>query len=94
MVTWLYRFALWAPLQWMAIQGFKLYGDDHLGDEIARNWLNTVNLFYQEHHKLIEKYHIADGTPREGGGGEYPLQDGFGWTNGVVRRLIGLYGEP
>ncbi|WP_142838105.1 trehalase family glycosidase, partial [Klebsiella pneumoniae] len=27
-------------------------------------------------------------------GGEYPLQDGFGWTNGVVRRLIGLYGEP
>ena len=31
----------------------------------------------------------ADGVPREGGGGEYPLQDGFGWTNGVVRRLIG-----
>ena len=37
---------------------------------------------------------IASSTPREGGGGEYPLQDGFGWTNGVVRRLIGLYGEP
>jgi neutral trehalase len=53
----------------MAIQGFKLYGDDHLGDEIARNWLKTVNLFYQEHHKLIEKYHIADAAPREGGGG-------------------------
>jgi len=84
----------WAPLQWMAIQGFKLYGNDALGDEIARNWLRTVNHFYQRHHKLIEKYHIAGGTPREGGGGEYPLQDGFGWTNGVVRRLIGLYGEP
>ncbi|EHC31331.1 cytoplasmic trehalase [Salmonella enterica subsp. enterica serovar Alachua str. R6-377] len=53
-----------------------------------------MNHFYQEHHKLIEKYHISGGTPREGGGGEYPLQDGFGWTNGVVRRLIGLYGEP
>ncbi|STJ15303.1 cytoplasmic trehalase [Escherichia coli] len=84
----------WAPLQWMAIQGFKMYGDDLLGDEIARNWLKTVNQFYLEQHKLIEKYHIADGVPREGGGGEYPLQDGFGWTNGVVRRLIGLYGEP
>ncbi|EPO3624866.1 alpha,alpha-trehalase [Salmonella enterica] len=84
----------WAPLQWMAIQGFKRYGDDMLGDEIAHNWLKTVNHFYQEHHKLIEKYHISGGTPREGGGGEYPLQDGFGWTNGVVRRLIGLYGEP
>ncbi|HEE1754103.1 TPA: alpha,alpha-trehalase TreF, partial [Klebsiella pneumoniae] len=54
----------------------------------------TVNHFYKQHHKLIEKYHIATGVPHEGGGGEYPLQDGFGWTNGVVRRLIGLYGEP
>lgn len=84
----------WAPLQWMAVQGFKLYGNDDLGNEIARRWLSTVNHFYQHHHKLIEKYHIASSTPREGGGGEYPLQDGFGWTNGVVRRLIGLYGEP
>ena len=84
----------WAPLQWMAVQGFKLYGNDALGNEIARSWLNMVNAFYQQNHKLIEKYHIACSTPREGGGGEYPLQDGFGWTNGVVRRLIGLYGEP
>ncbi len=84
----------WAPLQWMAIQGFKRYGHDALGDEIARSWLKTVNHVYQRHHKLVEKYHIASGTPRKGGGGEYPLQDGFGWTNGVVRRLIGLYGEP
>ena len=60
----------WAPLQWMAIQGFKMYGDDLLGDEIARSWLKTVNQFYLEQHKLIEKYHIADGVPREGGGGE------------------------
>lgn len=84
----------WAPLQWMAVQGFKLYGHDALGNEIARNWLHTVNHFYQHHHKLIEKYHIANSTPHEGGGGEYPLQDGFGWTNGVARRLMGLYGEP
>ncbi len=84
----------WAPLQWMAIQGFKRYGHDALADDIARRWLKTVNHVYRSHHKLIEKYHIADATPHEGGGGEYPLQDGFGWTNGVVRRLIGLYGEP
>ena len=84
----------WAPLQWMAVQGFKLYGNDALGNEIARSWLKMVNGLYQQNHKLIEKYHISCSTPREGGGGEYPLQDGFGWTNGVVRRLIGLYGEP
>ncbi|WP_410603092.1 trehalase family glycosidase, partial [Bacillus sp. SIMBA_008] len=26
-----------------------------------------------------------------GGGGEYPLQDGFGWSNGVARQLLVLY---
>jgi alpha,alpha-trehalase len=26
-----------------------------------------------------------------GAGGEYPLQDGFGWTNGVMRKLMALY---
>jgi len=25
---------------------------------------------------------------RPAGGGEYPLQDGFGWTNGVLLRLL------
>ena len=59
----------WAPLQWMAIQGFKLYGNDVLGDQIARSWLKTVNQFYQQHHKLIEKYHISGNASREGGGG-------------------------
>ncbi|XNM71970.1 trehalase family glycosidase [Escherichia coli] len=84
----------WAPLQWMAIQGFKMYGDDLLGDEIARSWLKTVNQFYLEQHKMIEKYHIADGVPREGGGGVFVA--GWVWLGlyGVVRRLIGLYGEP
>ena len=25
------------------------------------------------------------------GGGEYPNQDGFGWTNGVLRKLLAVY---
>jgi neutral trehalase len=85
----------WAPLQWMAIQGFKRYGHDDLADDIARRWLKTVNHVYRSHHKLIEKYHIADAMPHEGGGGEYPLQDGFGWTqrrgtaaDWLIRRAI------
>jgi len=28
---------------------------------------------------------------RKGGGGEYPTQDGFGWSNGVMRKLMALY---
>lgn len=47
----------------MAVQGFKMYGQDPLGDEIAQSWLQTVNHFYKQHYKLIEKYHIASATP-------------------------------
>lgn len=79
----------WAPLQWMAIQGLRNYGVFDLADLIAHRWLNTVSTYYERENKLIEKYalHNAGG----GGGGEYPLQDGFGWTNGVARKLLDLY---
>ena len=39
----------------------------------------------------MEKYDVTGDA--EAGGGEYPLQDGFGWTNGVLRRLLALYPE-
>jgi len=37
---------------------------------------------YQETGKMMEKYNVQD-THVKAGGGEYPNQDGFGWTNGV-----------
>lgn len=84
----------WAPLQWLAICGLARYGDTSLADDIARRWLHTVASLYQREGKLVEKYELrelADGV-HGGGGGEYPLQDGFGWTNGVTRKL--LYQQP
>jgi len=35
----------------------------------------------------MEKYNVAD-TSLLSGGGEYPVQDGFGWTNGVLLKLL------
>jgi alpha,alpha-trehalase len=35
---------------------------------------------------MLEKYDVMEQRP--GGGGEYPLQDGFGWTNGVTAELM------
>ena len=40
--------------------------------------------------KLMEKYNVADASVVTGGG-EYPTQDGFGWTNGVLRKMLVLY---
>jgi alpha,alpha-trehalase len=42
---------------------------------------------FREKGKMIEKYDVV-GDSGEGGGGEYPLQDGFGWTNGVAAVLL------
>jgi alpha,alpha-trehalase len=79
----------WAPLHWMAIRGLRNY-DIPLADTIACRWLQTVGNLYQRESKLVEKYVVThNGDGAEGGcGGEYPLQDGFGWTNGVTRRLL------
>jgi len=79
----------WAPLQWIAVSGFNRYGERQLAESIAHHWLRNVKRVYRESGKLVEKYDVL--TERGGGGGEYPLQDGFGWTNGVTARLMALY---
>ncbi|PWJ15054.1 trehalase family glycosidase [Jannaschia seohaensis] len=76
----------WAPLQWIAIQGLRRYGHDALADDLKRRWLNTCDLIFRKTGKFVEKYNVL--SPGDAaGGGEYPLQDGFGWTNGVYQDL-------
>jgi len=79
----------WAPLQWIAVRGFARYGDTDLAHQIASRWLATVRRVYANTGKMFEKYDVEQALP--GGGGEYPVQDGFGWTNGVTRGLLQLY---
>ena len=76
----------WAPLQWVAIQGLQRYGFDDCASEVRRRWCGSVEHVFRKKQKMIEKYDVM-GESRVGGGGEYPLQDGFGWTNGVYAAL-------
>jgi alpha,alpha-trehalase len=80
----------WAPLQWIGVSGLRRYAILPLAETIACRWMLNVNRVYGEDGKLVEKYDVI-ATGRLGGGGEYPLQDGFGWTNGVMRKLMALY---
>jgi alpha,alpha-trehalase len=80
----------WAPLQWIAVDGLRRHHQPSLAATIACRWMSGVNHLYRETGKLVEKYDVVD-TGRRGGGGEYPTQDGFGWTNGVMRKLAALY---
>lgn len=80
----------WAPLQWIAVEGLTGYGQKQLAETIACRWMATVSRFYRSTGKLVEKYDVI-ATSQPGGGGEYPTQDGFGWTNGVMLKLMALY---
>ncbi len=72
----------WAPLQWMTIIGLDNYGHSDLANEIAKRWIKINEKVYKNTGKFVEKYNVEDMT-LEAGGGEYPVQDGFGWSNGV-----------
>lgn len=76
----------WAPLQWIAVAGLDRYGHRDVADMIAARWIRTVAGVFRCTGRLVEKYNVDTGSP--GGGGEYPVQDGFGWTNGVTRALL------
>ena len=80
----------WAPLQWIAIKGLENYGMHTLAKEIAVRWIALNKKVYERTGKLMEKYNVYN-TGLDAGGGEYPSQDGFGWTNGVLLKLISIY---
>ena len=81
----------WAPLQWVVVQGLLDYGHDALAREVAERFVSLAERVYQRTGKLMEKYDVCD-MSLDAGGGEYPVQDGFGWTNGVVRAFIARFG--
>jgi len=75
----------WAPLQWLAVSGLEAYGHGGLARAIAERWTAMVARLFAETGRFMEKYDVV--AERPGAGGEYPNQDGFGWTNGVTARL-------
>jgi alpha,alpha-trehalase len=81
----------WAPLQYLAIEGLKAYGEDALAKDIAARWLRLTILSYRASHVLVEKYDVEQSGTRGSTGGEYRLQIGFGWTNGVLAKLMAEY---
>jgi alpha,alpha-trehalase len=79
----------WAPLQWVATEGLQNYGHKKVAMDVTWRFLTNVQHTYDREKKLVEKYDVSS-TGTGGGGGEYPLQDGFGWTNGVTLQMLSL----
>lgn len=82
----------WAPLQWFAARGLQRYGYSALAEEVMSRWVQLVQDYYQEHHVVLEKYDVCN-TSKRATGGEYEVQLGFGWTNGVYHAFQKLLSE-
>ncbi len=76
----------WAPLQWIVYQGLSNYGYTQTAREGGAKWLAHNDKVFKATGKMMEKYNVVEAAITTGGG-KYPNQDGFGWTNGVYLAL-------
>lgn len=77
----------WAPLHWLSWKGLQQYDFTELATSVKDRWLKNCERVYAETGKMMEKYNVVD-VHTNAGGGKYPNQDGFGWTNGVYLKLL------
>jgi alpha,alpha-trehalase len=82
----------WPPLQYIGIKALQNYGYARDARRVAGKWLTLNEDVFRRTGRMMEKYNVVD-LELEAGGGEYPLQDGFGWTNGVYLVLKNEFGK-
>lgn len=82
----------WAPLQWIGYEAAMRYKNEKLAQKIRHNWMMNVERVFATTGKMMEKYNVVD-ISLLAGGGEYPNQDGFGWTNGVYAAFKRVNGQ-
>ncbi len=88
---------VWPPLQHMIVSGLNKTKNIHaqrLAFQIARNYtlVTMTSCRKGDACMIFEKYDpVVRGAA--GGGGEYEVQIGFGWTNGVLIDFIETYGD-
>ena len=80
----------WPPLQHMLIEGVARH-DEPFAKSLAHCWLQSNLKCFKATGCMQEKYD-ARCPGQAGSGGEYTVQAGFGWTNGVALVLLEKYG--
>ncbi|ORX69125.1 glycoside hydrolase [Linderina pennispora] len=100
---------VWPPLQYVLMQGALNRKDHKLATVLAQtyvdavfcSWYNTggsiPNVLAQlpgesDIGHMFEKFNSTS-IGQQGGGGEYTVQSGFGWTNGVLLWALDTFGN-
>ncbi|XP_055907519.1 trehalase-like [Eupeodes corollae] len=85
----------WPPMQYIVVKGLenlKTPEAGRLSKLWGHRWVQSNYEAYKKAYKMYEKYdsEVFGGI---GGGGEYNVQTGFGWTNGVIIEFLVKYGR-
>lgn len=86
------------PNVWPCLQSIIVEGLEESNTDMGRYWakifaerfVEATIIGFNDGRNLYEKYD-AETPGMYGGGGEYIIQTGFGWTNGVVLKFIYTY---
>lgn len=82
------------------MQHMIIMGMDQLSNPEAKSlafnwtvkWVRNNYLTYRDTRAMFEKYSAVE-VGGQGGGGEYEVQLGFGWSNGAILDLLEKYGD-
>ncbi|XP_067929762.1 trehalase-like [Watersipora subatra] len=82
----------WPPLQHMWVRAFQKSSNpvaQKFAYQLASKWVRCNWSAWQLNNYMFEKYDAVNG--KAGQGGEYEVQVGFGWSNGVILDFLNLY---
>lgn len=85
-----WRGGVWAPTNYMVVEGLKRYGYDDLAEEIARRYLEMLTRVYAKTRTLWEVYSPEIDSPATNASGIHLVEPEFvGWTGlGPISMLI------
>jgi len=86
----------WGNINHIIIEGLRKSESPEMQDqafEIAKKWIRGNYKVYKATGHMWEKYNVVGSVPAPGKGGEYDVQDGFGWTNGAILDLLVTYAD-
>ncbi|XP_053680551.1 trehalase [Anopheles nili] len=86
---------VWAPMQHMLVMGLDSLDNaeaKEMAFRWAQRWVRGNYIAYNSTNAMFEKYDAQE-LGGHGGGGEYDVQTGFGWTNGAAMDLMNKYAD-
>lgn len=85
----------WPPLVSLtvnALEALDTKEGSQKAREVAQTWLRACLKGFNSTKQMFEKYDV-ELPGKIGGGGEYTVQTGFGWSNGVILEFLAKYGH-